>query len=163
MPRLFSAALLTLALAGPLHVSAQRSQVLPGTSPSVFASIGGSVLDSVNRPLSNSLVRLRDARLGRSVGLLRTDRDGRFAFSPVDPGSYVAEIVSESGSAVLAASQVLHIEAGQVISIVVKLPFEAPKLLGASPSTVSAVVAEAALAGILLIQISGTATCDTLQ
>jgi hypothetical protein len=83
----------------------------------------------------------------------------------VDPGSYVVEILTENRTSVLAASQVLTLEAGQVASVTVELPFRVPRwgaLFGSSPS-VSAIAAEAALAGILLIHAAGTATCDTLQ
>ena len=84
----------------------------------------------------------------------------------MDPGSYVVEILTENQTSVLAASEVVNVEAAQVASVTVKLPFRVPgltKLLGSSPSTAGAIAAEAALAGILLINIAGTATCDTLQ
>jgi Carboxypeptidase regulatory-like domain len=164
MCRLFCCALATIAAALSLDVSAQLPRLLPGTGPEAFATIGGSALDSVNAPLADANVRLRDARSGRSMEILRTDRDGLFTFRPVDPGSYVVEILTESQTSVLAASQVLNVEAAQVASVTVKLPFRVPgltRLLG--PSTAGAIAAEAALAGIMLIHIAGTATCDTLQ
>jgi hypothetical protein len=163
MSRFFSCALLTLVVAASLDVSAQLPRLLPGTGPGAFATINGSALDSVNSPLTNANVRLRDARSGRSMEILRTDRDGLFTFRPVDPGSYVVEILTENQTSVLAASQVLNVEAAQVVSVTVKLPYRAAGLLGISPSTASVVAAEAALAGILLINIAGTATCDTLR
>jgi len=97
MFRLFCCALVTIVVALSLDVSAQWPHVLPGTGPDAFATIGGTALDSINAPLANANVRLRDARSGRSMEIVRTDRDGLFAFRPVDPGSYVVEILPRTG------------------------------------------------------------------
>jgi hypothetical protein len=142
MPRLFCCAFLTAVVVASLDVSGQSPRLLPGTLSDAFARIGGCALDSVGALLRDATIRLRDARLGRSMEILRTDRDGHLSFRPVDPGSYVVEVVTENQTAVLAASQVINIEGGQVASVTIKLPFEASGLaymFGNSPSRASAV------------------------
>jgi len=41
--------------------------------------------------MANTVIRLRDARLGRVVDTVTTDKFGAFEFRALDPGSYVAE------------------------------------------------------------------------
>jgi hypothetical protein len=150
----------------PTGVAAQQPRILPGTPRAVFATIQGNALGSSNTSLPNAMVRLRDVQFGRSVDTQVTDRSGLFAFRGVDPGSYVVEILGQDQVSILAASQVLSVEAGQIASAVVKLPYTVTpfvRLFGASPTTATAVAANAALAGVMTTEISGTATCDTLQ
>jgi hypothetical protein len=116
-----------------------------------FTTIQGNALTSTNGAVVNALVRLRDARFGRIVDTQLTDKSGLFAFKAVDPGTYIVEMISNDES-VLAASQLLNVNAHEVISAVVKLPFRAPGLAGllgsaAAPSA-TAVAMEAAAGGI---------------
>jgi hypothetical protein len=148
------------------EVAAQQPRILPGTSRAVFSTIQGNALGSSNASLANAFVRLRDAQFGRSVGTQTTDGSGLFAFRGVDPGNYVVEILSQDQAFVLAASQVLTIEAGQTKSAVVKLPYAVTafaQLVGSSTTTAATVATNAALAGVMTTGVSGTATCDTLR
>ena len=85
-------------------------------------TIQGNALDSTNGQLANVSVRLRDARFGRIVDTQYTDQSGLFAFKGLEPGSYIVEIIANDES-ILAASQLLNVHGGEVISAVVKLPF----------------------------------------
>jgi hypothetical protein len=117
----------------------------------VLATIQGNALDSTNGVLPNTMVRLRDARLGRIVDSQLTDSAGLFAFKGVDPGNYIVEIIGND-QGILAASQMLNVSAGDVISAVVKLPFRISPLAGVfGNSTASAILvtAAAASAGVL--------------
>jgi hypothetical protein len=96
-------------------------------------------------------VRLRDARSGRIVDTQVTDRTGFVAYRGVDPGSYIVEIVG-SDQTVLAASQILNVNAGETASGVVKLPFRTTllaSLFGHSAQSAAAVIAAAASAAVL--------------
>jgi hypothetical protein len=131
-------------------------RVLPGTRASAFAIVHGNALDATNGVLPNSMVRLRDARMGRILQTQTTDTSGLFEFRPVDPGNYVVELVGQEQ--VLAASRVLTVEAGQTISAVVKLPFRTPPyagLLGHTVQQALAVTAAAAASGVLAIEVTG--------
>jgi hypothetical protein len=142
------------------------ARLLPGTRSDAFSEIQGKALTSTNAALPDAVVRLRDARGGQIVGTQVTDQSGQFAFAPVEPGSYVAEIIAQDGVAVLAASDVLYVAAGERVTTVVKLPFQASplaRLIGPSLLSASIVAAQAASAGILAFQASGAATCEVVQ
>src|SRR5829696_2943337 len=123
-----------------------------GTSSPVITTIVGNALSSSNSALPDHVVRLRDARFGRIVDTQLTDKAGLFAFKVVDPGSYVIEIVSANGSSVLAASELINVNAGEAVSAIVKLPFRIPPfagVLGHSAPQAIAVTMTAATSGIL--------------
>ena len=113
--------------------------------------IQGNALNSANGHLNSAVVRLRDARFGRIVDTQVTDKSGIFAFKAIDPGSYIIEIIGNDES-ILAASQLLNVNAGEAVSAVVKLPFRVPPFAGlmGSTSTPSAalVATEAAASSI---------------
>ena len=125
--------------------------VLPGTRDTAFAAIQGNALDSANGILPDSPVRLRDARAGRIIGMQRTDKSGLFEFRTVDPGSYIVELLG-AADAVVAASQLINVNAGEAVSAVVKLPFRLPPfggLFGHTTAQAIAITAAAAATGVL--------------
>jgi hypothetical protein len=135
------------------------ARLLPGTRSSVLTTIQGNALDSTSGALPNALVRLRDARIGRIIGSQISDKSGLFEFKGVDPGSYIVEIMGNDQT-ILAASQMLNVNAGEAISAVVKLPFHIPPfagLLGNTTPSAVAVTAAAASAQVLAVR----ATSDT--
>lgn len=124
---------------------------LPGTPERAFSTIKGNALDSKGSPLPNTTVRLRDARSGQIVQAQVTDNSGIFAFRGIDPGSYVVEIMGNDQT-ILAASQLLNINAGDALSAVVKLPFRIPPFagfLGHTASSATVVAGAAASAEVL--------------
>jgi SdrD B-like protein len=128
------------------------------------ATIQGNALTSDNGQLANVTVRLRDARSGRIVDTQLTDKSGLFAFHGVEPGSYVVEIMSSDKTSVLAASQLLNVNSGDALSAVVKLPLLSPfaGVLGGSPASAAALLAEAASSSVLAIAVPSQAepTCS---
>src|SRR4051812_46649311 len=132
--------------AGPIAISKAREKA--------FTTIQGNALNSTNGRMNDAIVRLRDARFGRIVDTQITDTSGMFAFKGIDAGSYVVELMSNEQS-VMAASQLLNVNAGEAVSAVVKLPFRIPPFAGlmGSSSTPSAiaVAAEAAASSILAV------------
>jgi hypothetical protein len=146
-----AAALLVCGVVGASAQSQPAHRVLPGTRPNVFTTIQGNALNSTNGFLADAPVRLRDVRFGRIVDTTMTDKAGLFTFRNVDPGSYVVELVGKD-QAILAASQVLNVDAGAAVSAVVKLPFRIPPfggLLGHSAASALAVASVAAASGVL--------------
>jgi len=146
----------TLALAttsmsaqAPAAAKTAASKLLPGTRVGVFSSIQGSAINSTNGALSNTLVRLRDARFGRIVDTVMTDKQGMFAFRGVDPGNYVVEVMNPASDAVMASSSVLNVGTGEAVSALVKLPFRIPAfagLIGNTTQTTAQAVSTAAQA-----------------
>jgi hypothetical protein len=135
----------------------QVPRILPGTRAEVFTTIQGNALTSNNGILADAMVRLRDARQGHIVDTTKTDKAGLFTFHSIDPGSYVIELVGEDHT-ILAASQMLNVNAGEVVSAVVKLPFRIAPLagvLGHSVASAAIVAAAAAASGVLATQVAG--------
>jgi hypothetical protein len=163
MSRLLSAALAVIA-ASTLPLAAQQQagdaiNAVPKVlavkaKQSALTMIQGNALDSTNAHLTNTTVRLRDARFGRIVDTQVTDKAGLFAFRAIDPGSYVVEIVANDQS-ILAASQLLNVNAGEAISAVVKLPFRIPALAGlvgsTTPSSAAVIATQAAASSIAAV------------
>jgi len=142
----------------------RASKLLPGTKTNVLTTIQGNALTSTNGQLANAIVRLRDARSGRIVDSIVTDKAGLFAFRGVEPGSYLVEVLGQDESTVLTASQILTVDAGDVISAVVKLPFSLPPFAGvvgqsATTPSMAALAAQAASSGIVAVTSSGNVTC----
>jgi hypothetical protein len=138
--------------------SATTSRLLPGTRGNVFTTIQGNALTSTNSALVNGAVRLRDARFGRVVDTTITDKSGMFAFRTIDPGTYIVELMGNDES-VLAASELISVNAGEAATAVVKLPFRIPPfagVLGNSAPSAAAVTAEAAASGVLATAVSGS-------
>jgi hypothetical protein len=106
-----------------------------------LTTIRGNALDSSNGRLANAVVRLRDARYGRIVDTQLTDKSGLFAFKAIDPGSYIVELMS-SDKSILAASELLNVNLGEVESAVVKLPVRIPAF---TPGATAAVILAAAV------------------
>jgi len=133
------------------------SVLLPGTRPNVFTTIQGNALDSTNRRLADTTVRLRDARAGRIIDVQTTDQAGLFAFQRIDPGSYIVELVARDAT-ILAASQILNVNAGEAVSAIVKLPFRPPALgglLGHTAPSAMLVSSAAAASGVLATAVTG--------
>lgn len=145
---LITACVLTLAATSmsaqsPAAAKTAASKLLPGTRPGVLSSVQGNAVNARNGALPDTPVRLRDARNGRIVESMATDKQGMFAFKGVDPGNYVVEVMTPANNAVLASSPVLNVGAGEAVSALVKLPFQIPPLAGfignSTPTTASAV------------------------
>jgi len=158
---LHAVAQVTVSSSTNLRVTPPRAttpSMLPGTRADVLTTIRGNALTSTNGTLADGLVRLRDARLGRIVGSTTTDKAGLFEFRGIEPGSYIVELVGDDQS-ILAASQILNVDAGDAVSAVVKLPFRIPPfggVLGHSAASAVVVAATAAASGVLATQVSGS-------
>lgn len=140
--------------------SGTPARALPGMRQSAFGEIQGNALDSTNGLLRDATVRLRDARTGRIAQTQVTDRAGLFAFRSLEPGTYVVEMLNENGK-VLAASQLLNVSGGEVLSAVVKLPFGLPPLgglFGQTAASAATVGAAAAAAGVMATTVTGQPT-----
>jgi len=97
------------------------------------------------------MIRLRDARFGRIVDTQLTDRSGIFTFAKIEPGTYIVELVSDNQS-ILAASELLNVNAGDLVSAVVKLPFRVPPVtvLGGTARSTAWIIATQALASSIV-------------
>jgi len=134
----------------PVLTASHRVAPVVVTPTPGATAIEGMTLTALSAPLPNASVRLRDVRSGRVTDATTSDKDGAFTFLRVDPGSYLVELVDRDQN-VLAASPMLNLNAGELISTIVKLPLRLPAagLLGRGAPTLLAVVAASAAAGVL--------------
>jgi hypothetical protein len=141
MSRFLPVALVVVFAASSLPLVAQQ-QLASATGPVAkmamprpkgvgVGTIQGNALDSTNRKMVDARMRLRDARFGQIVDTQLTDKSGIFTFQKLDPGSYIVEIMADDQS-ILAASELLNVDGGQVVSAIVKLPFRVPPAAGAA-------------------------------
>ena len=102
------------------HVRSEP-KTLPGTRVDSFSTIRGTAVDAMDTLLPSSLVRLRDARMGRVLDTQVTDKAGAFAFFKVDPGFYLVELFGKNQQT-LAASPLITTGPGGTSKTSVKLP-----------------------------------------
>ena len=128
----------------------------PAVTRSTASAIQGNALTALSGPLANAPLRLRDVRSGRITDTAESDKAGVFVFRGVEPGSYIVELVA-SDQSVLAVSQILNINAGELLSTIVKLPMRVPAagLLSRTAPAILAVVAASAAAGVLASTVTG--------
>jgi Carboxypeptidase regulatory-like domain len=156
MHRLLIAVAATVLAAAPARAQQPVLTALHPTSAVVVTptpgetAIQGVTLTALSAPLPNANVRLRDLRSGRVTDATTSDKDGRFTFLRVEPGSYVVELIGKD-QMVLAASPVLNLNAGELISTVLKLPLRmaASGFLSRGVPALVAVAAASAAAGVL--------------
>jgi hypothetical protein len=126
------------------------------------ATVQGTAVDALGRVLPKAVVRLRDARTGQIFATDLSDKAGLFSFGSVDPGLYVVEIVGPDKT-VLAASSLLSVDPGQVVSTALRLPFRLPMFggfLGNSVPSATSVLSAAAASGVLATSVTGEQVCE---
>jgi len=133
------------------------TKIVPGARADASIAITGSALDAAEHPLSKFNVRLRDARNGHVVETLATDESGHFSFKSIEPGSYLVELLG-GDQTVLAASELLNVNAGDAVTAIVRMPFQARQfsaVLGHTAMSALVVTAAAAASGVLATAIAG--------
>ncbi|HET6958412.1 MAG TPA: carboxypeptidase-like regulatory domain-containing protein [Vicinamibacterales bacterium] len=161
MSRFLPAALVVITAASGLPLAAQQpmtavspiSTTIARTKGFGFSTIQGNALDSTNARMSNAKIRLRDARFGRIVDKQLTDKSGIFTFAKIEPGTYIVEIMSDDQS-ILAASDLLNVNAGDTVSAIVKLPFKVPPTMtlgGTAKSTAWIIATQAVASSIVAV------------
>jgi hypothetical protein len=155
----------TATVAGGVPVAAQQqgAPAVRAGQAGLSASIQGTAVNWTNTPLANAPVRLRNARNGRVLDSMLTNRFGAFGFRGLEPGSYVVELMSAGHDAVLATTPIINVDSDQTVAALIKLPFRSPPAggaLGKSLPTVLAVTAAAVAAGVLATSVTGAPVTD---
>jgi hypothetical protein len=135
----------------------QQGSLLQGTR-ALSTAIQGTAVNWTNSAMVNTPIRLRDARRGRVLDSVTTDRFGSFEFEGIEPGSYVVEMMNPASETVLAATPIINVDSGQRVAALVKLPFQSPPLggaLGTSLASVLAITSAAVAAGVLATTVAG--------
>lgn len=131
----------------------------PGTLAMVRAGEGATVRgvawNSDNTPIPSAKVRLRNTHSGRVEANAATGEDGRFAFTAVEGGPYVVELVGDNGK-VLAVGQSFRVETGETVATFVRLAPRRSWLTDVLSNASTGVIAAAASAGVAARGPSGT-------
>jgi hypothetical protein len=112
-----------------------------------FTSIAGTAWKADNTPLPGARVRLRSVVTGKIAGAALADDHGQFRFDQVPAGTYIAELVDESGS-VLAVGHVFSAAPGETVATFVRLSTHVPWYDGFFANAAAAAIATAASEGI---------------
>ncbi len=114
------------------------------------ATVTGVAWNAANQAISDAKVRLRNVVTGRVVSTAVTDTAGQFAFARVAPGTYLVELLGESGK-LLMVGQTFAVAAGEKVATFIRLAAKAPWFDGFFRNAASAVVATAAGAGVTAV------------
>jgi hypothetical protein len=124
---------------------------LPGATVGARAtSILGAAWNSDNTPIPAARVRLRNVLSGRIEATTVANELGQFAFSGVETGSYVVELVSESGKA-LGIGHTFTVAPGETIATFVRLAAKAPWFSGFFGNAASGLASIAASTGVTAV------------
>jgi hypothetical protein len=134
-------------------------RVLAGTTPAragVAAGARGitSVLGGAwkldNTPIPGARLRLRNVVNGKVEATAVANQAGQFAFSRIEGGTYVVELVDENAR-VVSVGQAFVIAPGETVATFVRLGTKAPWFDGFFGNAASAVASSAASQGITAI------------
>ena len=129
---------------GPTSVTGADAVVARATT------IQGSAWTADNAPIPLARVRLRNVITGRLEATSIANEAGQFTFGSVEGGSYLVELVSESGR-LRVAGHVFSIAPGETVATFVRLGTKVPWFNGFFGNTLSAVSSSAAGEGITAI------------
>jgi hypothetical protein len=111
------------------------------------ASIVGSAWNADNSPIPNARLRLRNVETGRVEGTTVGDESGQFTFTGVEPGTYVVELVSETGK-ILTVGNSFTVGPRETVASFVRLGTKAPWYNGFFGNAALAVATAAAATGL---------------
>ncbi len=144
--------LAALVVAGGIPVHQARAQTLVNKASltSQAGSIVGFVRDGSDGPIPAARLRLRDVTGGRIVMTTRADQEGRFRFTGVQAGSYLVELVDDSGK-ILAVGDTLPLAPGEIVNTLIRLGARSPWHTGFFVNAAMAAVSAAAGLGVTAI------------
>lgn len=151
-----------LALQGRPEIAAAPGGATAGVLDARFAAVVGAAWQADNSPIPGARVRLRDVSTGRAAGHAVANEAGRFTFENVSAGSYVVELVSESGK-VLTVGQSFTVARGETVATFVRLGTRAPWFNGFFANAAAAVASAAAAAGVTAIAPEGIRPVSATQ
>jgi hypothetical protein len=110
-------------------------------------AILGNAWTSDNSPIKNARLRLRNVTTGRVEATTVANDAGQFTFANIEGGSYVVEMVNESGK-LLTVGHVFNIAPGETVGTFVRMGTKVPWFSGFFGNTAAAAASSAASQGI---------------
>jgi hypothetical protein len=117
-------------------------------------TILGSAWNADNTPIIGAHLRLRNVVTGKLEAMTKANETGQFTFENVEGGSYVVELVSESGH-VQTVGHVFTIAPGETVATFVRLGPKVPWATAVFNNTAGNVASTAATEGIAAIRPAG--------
>ena len=131
---------------GDLQVSnAPAGSVRPATARP--ASIMGAAWNADSSGIPGARLRLRNVATGKIEGATTADEAGQFRFDTVAGGTYVIELVDESGK-ILALGHVFSIAPAETVATFVRLGTRVPWFTGFFSNAAASAISSAASQGI---------------
>jgi hypothetical protein len=113
-------------------------------------SIVGVAWNADNTPIPGARVRLRNVVTGRIATAAIANEAGQFTFAHVEGGSYLIELVTESGK-ILTVGHTFTVAPGEAVATFVRLSARVPWFTGFFGNAASALASTAASAGVTAI------------
>jgi hypothetical protein len=110
-------------------------------------SIMGAAWKADNTPIPNAKVRLRDIVTGKIQAATAANEAGQFLFGNILSGSYIVELISDSGR-ILAVGHTVAVDPGETVATFVRLGTKVPWFDGFFGNAATAVASAAASTGI---------------
>jgi hypothetical protein len=111
------------------------------------AVIQGAAWNADDSPIPGAKLRLRNAITGRIEAGAIADAAGRFTFANVGGGTYVVELVSDSGR-ILAVGQAFVAAPGETVATFIRLGARVPWFAGFFENVAAAATSSAASLGV---------------
>lgn len=112
-----------------------------------LTSILGAAWNADNSPIPAAKLRLRNAITGRIEATTIADAAGQFTFSNIEGGTYVVELVNDSGR-VLTVGHAFMVAPGETIATFVRLGARVPWFAGFFENAAAAATSSAASLGV---------------
>jgi hypothetical protein len=149
-----SAASSKTAPGAPRPAGAGGARIAGASFGSRPTTILGTAWNADNTPIKGATLRLRNVVSGKIEGLAKANETGQFAFENVEGGSYVVELVSESGH-VQTVGHVFTIAPGETVATFVRLTPKIPWATTVFSNTAGNVASTAATEGIAAVRPTG--------
>jgi hypothetical protein len=127
--------------------------ILPGTGNVVAAratAILGTAWNSDSTPIPSAKIRLRNVLTGKIDATGVASDLGQFSFNEIESGSYVIELVSDSGK-VLAIGQTFSLAPGETVATFVRLGTKLPWFHAFFGNAAASVASVAASMGVTAV------------
>ncbi len=131
----------------PAHTAVVRSPGGAATATRRATIVRGAAWNADNSPIPNARLRLRDVATGRIAATTIANDLGQFTFDNIEGGSYVIELVSETGK-ILTVGHTFVVSPGETVATFVRLGARVPWFDGFFANAASAVAASAAALGV---------------
>jgi hypothetical protein len=120
------------------------------TASNGSTSVRGVAWKIDNTPIPSARLRLRNLVSGKVEAMTVSDATGQFAFDGIEGGTYVVELLGESGK-VMTVGHAFVIAPGETVATFIRLGTKVPWFSGFFSNAASAVASTAASQGITAI------------